>query len=148
MGDIEAQGFDWNVFSTDSHVIGLKSMFMEASGLTENPPKLDGLAQLDWFDTEGGQREVVLTTTGRPKPVVYIPENEQLPDLETWARPVWSSTIAVAGIIPEGGLLADEQPASGCRAFFPGNTISLSQQTDDAWALLVEFIARVDARCD
>ena len=147
LGDVEADGFDWNVFSTDSDIVGLKSMFMEASGLTENPPKLDRLAQLDYVPPGGDPREVVITTTGRPKPVVYIPENEQLPDLEVWARPVWSESIAVAGLIPEGGELATGRPAAGCRAFFPGNTDSLAEQTDDGWALLIEFVVAVDAAC-
>lgn len=147
LGDVEADGFDWNVFSTDSDVIGLKSMFMEASGLTENPPKLDRLSQLDYLPPGGEAREVILTATGRPKPVVYIPENEQLPDFEVWGRPVWSDSIAVAGLIPEGGLLANDKPAPGCRAFFPGNSASLAEQTDDGWALLVEFIDAVDTAC-
>ena len=75
LGDVQADGFDWNVFSTDSDIIGLKSMFMEASGLTENPPKLDRLAQLDYLPPGGEPREVILTTTGRPKPVVYVRTN-------------------------------------------------------------------------
>lgn len=147
LGDVEADGFDWNVFSTDSDIIGLKSMFMEASGLVENPPKLDRLAQLDYVPPGAVPREVILTSTGRPKPVVYIPENEQLPDLEVWARPVWSDSIAVAGVIPAGGELATGRPAAGCRAFFPGNTDSLAEQTDDGWALLIEFVSAIDAAC-
>jgi hypothetical protein len=88
-----------------------------------------------------------MTVTARPKPVVYIPANEQLPSFETWARPVWSEDIAVAGLILEGGELANEQPAPGCRAFFPGNPESLAEQTDDAWELLLGFIDDVAAIC-
>ncbi len=147
LGDVEAEGFDWNVFSTDAHVIGLKSMFMEASGLTENPPKLDRLSQLDYFPPDGATREVILTRTGRPKPVVYIPLDEQPPDLQVWGRPVWSSSIAVAGLVETGGTLANDKSAKGCRAFFPGNSDSLAEQTDDAWNLLIEFVGAVDERC-
>ncbi len=147
VGDVEGEGFDWNIFSTDSTIIGLKSMFVEAGGITENPPKLDRLAQLDYLPPGTEGREVVLTTTGRPRPVVYIPEAEQLPSLEVWGRPVWSDTIAVVGLIPAGGELADEDPAPGCRAFFPGNPDALAEQTDAGWELLIEFIGDVDERC-
>jgi len=71
LGDVEGEGFDWNIFATDSTVVGLKSMFVQASGITENPPKLDRLAQFDYLPAGGEEREVVLTSTGRPKPVVY-----------------------------------------------------------------------------
>ena len=60
---------------------------------------------------------------------------------------MWSDSIAVAGLIPEGGLLASGRPSPGCRAFFPGNSDSLSEQTDDGWALLVEFVDAVDTAC-
>jgi len=148
IGDVQADGFDWNVFSTDAHVIGLKSMFTEASGLTENPPKLDRLAQLDYFPPDGEPREVILTRSGRPKPVVYIPTDEQPPDLLVWGRPVWSSSIAVAGLVETDGTLANDKAAKGCRAFFPGNVDSLAEQTDEGWDLLLEFISAVDERCD
>lgn len=147
LGDVKGEGFDWNVFGTDSTVVGLKSMFVEAGGITENPPKLDRLAQLDYVEPGAAEREVVMTTTSRPKPVVYIPANEQLPSLETWARPVWSEDIAVAGLIDKGGELANEKPAPGCRAFFPGNADSLAEQTDAAWELLLEFVADISAVC-
>ena len=147
LGDVQGEGFDWNVFGTDAAVIGLKSVFLEAGGITENPPKLDRLAQLDWVAPGVAEREVILTSTGRPKPVAYIPLDEQLPSLETWARPVWSSDIAVAGLIPKGGELADEKPAPGCRAFFPGNVDSLAEQTDAGWSLLVEFVGAISAAC-
>jgi hypothetical protein len=78
---------------------------------------------------------------------VYIPSNEQLASLETWARPVWSDDIAVAGLIPKGGELANERPAPGCRAFFPGNIDSLEEQSDAGWELLVEFVNDVSDVC-
>ena len=147
LGDVLGEGFDWNIFATDATVIGLKSMFVEASGITENPPKLDRLAQLDYLAPGTEEREVALTTTSRPKPVVYIPANEQLPSLESWARPVWSDEISVAGLIPQGGELANERPAPGCRAFFPGNSSSLEESTDAGWELLLEFVEDVRSSC-
>jgi len=147
LGDVQGDGFDWNVFGTDAAVIGLKSMFVEAGGITENSPKLDRLAQLDWVAPGATEREVVLTAIGRPKPVVYIPLSEQLPSLETWARPVWSTDIAVAGLIPKGGELASEKPAPGCRAFFPGNIDSLAEQADAGWELLIEFVGAISEAC-
>ena len=147
LGDVKGEGFDWNIFGTDSTIVGLKSMFVEAGGITENPPKLDRLAQLDWIAPGQTEREVPLTTTPRPKPVVYIPANEQLPSLEVWARPVWSDDIAVAGLIPKGGELANEKPAAGCRAFYPGNPDSLAESTDDGWELLLEFVDQISATC-
>lgn len=147
LGDVKGEGFDWNIFGTDSTIIGLKSMFVEAAGITENPPKLDRLAQLDYIAPGVEEREVVLTSTPRPKPVVYIPVNEQLPSLETWARPVWSDDIAVAGLIDKGGELANEKPASGCRSFFPGNADSLAEQSEAGWELLLSFVADVSAAC-
>lgn len=147
LGDVKGEGFDWNVFSTDSPIIGFKSMFVQASGITENAPKLDRLAQLDYLEPGEEPREVVMTTTGRPKAVVYLPEAELFPDLEVWARPVWSDSIAVAGLVPAGGELATEDVAPGCRAFFPGNTEGLSEQTDDAWLLVVDFVSAVADRC-
>jgi len=147
LGDVKGEGFDWNVFATDSPIIGFKSMFVQASGITENAPKLDRLAQLDYLAPGEDPREVVMTTTGRPKAVVYLPEAELFPDLEVWARPVWSESIAVAGLVPAGGELATEEIAPGCRAFFPGNTEGLSEQTDDAWSLLVDFVSAVADYC-
>ncbi|MGI9607207.1 MAG: fibronectin type III domain-containing protein [Acidimicrobiales bacterium] len=147
LGDVQASGFDWNLFATDANVIALKSTFVHGAGITADPPKLDRLAQLDYSGPGEGDREVLLTSTGRPKPVVYIPENEQIQGLDVWARPVWSGTIAVAGLVPEGAELADGKLSKGCRAFFPGSTESLAEFTDDAWALLVEFIAAVDDEC-
>jgi len=147
LGDVEGEGFDWNIFATDSTVVGLKSMFVQAAGITENPPKLDRLAQFDYVPAGGDEREVVLTSTGRPKPVVYIPDVEQLEALEVWGRPVWSDSIAVAGLVPAGGELADERAAKGCRAFFPGNTESLAEFSDEGWDVLIDFISQVDEAC-
>lgn len=147
LGDVKGEGFDWNIFGTDSTVVGMKSMFVEAAGITENPPKLDRLAQLDYVPPGRDGREVFFTTTSRPKPVVYIPVAEQLPSLEVWARPVWSDDIAVAGLIPTGGELANEKPAPGCRAFFPGNANSLAEQTNEGWELLVDFVTDITAAC-
>ena len=147
LGDVQGEGFDWSLFATDAHIIGMKSMFIQSGGILDTPPKLDRLAQLDYLPRGKDQREVAMTTTDRPKPVVYIPPNEIIPSFETWARPVWSDDIAVAGLIPEGGELANEKIAPGCRAFFPGNGESLSEQTDAAWNLMVEFIGDVRAAC-
>ena len=147
LGDVQGDGFDWSLFTTDAHIIGMKSMFIQSGGILDTPPKLDRLAQLDYLPPGKDQREVAMTTTDRPKPVVYIPPNEIIPSFETWARPVWSDDIAVAGLIPEGGELANEKIAPGCRAFFPGNGESLSEQTDAAWNLMVEFIGDVRAAC-
>ncbi|MFT7474809.1 MAG: hypothetical protein ACI81L_001741 [Verrucomicrobiales bacterium] len=147
LGDVQGPGFDWNVFATNATVIGMKSLFFEASGITANAPKLDRLAQLDYVPPAGLPREVVLTTTPEPRPVVYIPLNEQLPSLQTWARPVWSDDIAVAGLIPADGELANEKLAPGCRAFYPGNPSSLAEQTDAGWELLVEFIDGIAKAC-
>lgn len=148
LGDVEGEGFDWNIFATDATVVGLKSMFVQASGLTENPPKLDRLAQLDYVVPGKTEREVSITNNGRPKPVVYIPPNEIIPSMTTWARPVWSDDIAVAGLIPKGGELANEKPAPGCRAFFPGNAGSLAEQTEPAWELLIEFVGDIRDACN
>lgn len=147
LGDVEAEGFDWNIFTTDATVIGLKSMFVQAGGITDNPPKLDRLAQLTYMPPGDVAREVSLTTTGRPKPVVYIPVDEQLPDLQVWARPVWSNDIAVAGLVSAGGELANEKPSPGCRAFFPGNSDSLAEQSDRGWELLIEFVSDISDAC-
>jgi len=147
LGDVEGEGFDWNVFATDASIVGLKSLFVEASGLTENPPKLDRLAQLDYLPPGKTPREVSMTTTGRPKPVVYIPPNEIIPSMQTWARPVWDDEIAVAGLIQKGDELANEKPARGCRAFFPGNAFSLAESTPDAWGLLIEFLEDISTAC-
>lgn len=143
LGDVEGDPFDWNLFATDSTIIALKSIFLEAAKITDNPPKLDRLAQLDYLPAGGEPREVVITTTGRPRPSAYIPLNEQIPDLEVWGRPVWSDDIAVMGLIREGAQLANEKAAKGCRAFFPGSATSLAEQTDDAWSLLVEFVGEI-----
>ena len=147
LGDVLGEGFDWNIFATDATVVGLKSMFVEAGGITENPPKLDRLAQLDYLPPGKDEREVAMTSTARPKPVVYIPANELLPSVQTWARPVWSDDIAVAGLIPKDGELANERPAPGCRAFFPGNAASLTEQTNDAWELFIEFVGDIRSAC-
>ena len=147
VGDIVGQGFDWNLFGTDAHTIALKSIFLEASGLTIGLPKLDGLAQLDYTPPGGEVREVAMTTVERPRNVVIIPAIEQVPDLQVWATPTWTDEIAVAGLIPEGGELATDDEAPGCRAFFPGNADSLSEQTDAAWDLLIEFVDSVSTAC-
>lgn len=147
LGDVEGEGFDWNIFGTDATIIGLKSMFVQAGGITENPPKLDRTAQLDYTPPGGDEREVILTNTARPKPVVIVPANEQVETLEIWGRVVWDNSIAVAGLIQKGDLLANDKEAPGCRAFFPGNPGSLAEQTEDAWALLYEFIDGVEQAC-
>ncbi len=147
LGDVEGQGFDWNLFGTDAHTITLKSIFIVASGITVDPPKLDGLAQLDYAPPGEEVREVAMTTVERPRGVVIIPAIEQIPDLEVWATPVWTTEIAVAGLVPTGGELGNDREAPGCRAFFPGNIDSFEQQTDAAWDLLIEFVGSVSEEC-
>ena len=147
LGDIESQGFDWNLFGTDTTIISLKSVFVEASGITAEPPKLDGLAQLDYTPPGQTPREVAMTNVVKPRNVVFIPAVEQLPDLEVWATTTWNSELAVAGLIPAGGELATDRPAPGCRSFFPGNRDSLTEQTDAAWELLIEFVDSIAASC-
>jgi len=127
LGDIESQGFDWNLFGTDATIIGLKSVFVEAAGITAEPPKLDGLAQLDYTPPGETPREVAMTTVVKPRNVVFIPAVEQLPDLQVWATTTWNPDLAVAGLIPAGGELASDRPAPGCRSFFPGNRGSLAE---------------------
>jgi hypothetical protein len=68
LGDVHGPGFDWNIFTTDATVIGMKSLFFESSGITESAPKLDRLAQLDYVPPARSPREVVLTTTPEPRP--------------------------------------------------------------------------------
>ena len=119
----------------------------DRSGITSEPPKLDGLAQLDYMPPGGEVREVAMTTVARPRNVVIIPAIEQVPDLQVWATPTWSDEIAVAGLIAEGDELATDREAPGCRAFFPGNRDSLAEQTDAAWGLLVEFVDEISNTC-
>lgn len=147
LGDVAGDGFDWNVFATDATVIGLKASFIQAGGFLDTPPKLDRVAQVTYDSPDDPARVVSLTTTTRPLPVVYLPANEQLPDLDVWAYPAWSDTIAVAGIIEQGGELATGRLATGCRAFFPGNTGSLAETSTAGWELLIEFVGDVEATC-
>lgn len=147
VGDVQGQGFDWNLFGTNAHTIALKSIFLQASGILVDLPKLDGLAQLDYAPPGEEVREVTMTTTDRPRNVVIIPQLEQLPDLQVWATPTWTDEIAVAGLIPTGGELANDRGAPGCRAFFPGNNDALAEQTDAAWQLLIEFVDSVSTTC-
>ena len=147
LGDVAGEGFDWNIFATDATVIGLKASFIEAAGFLDTPPKLDRVAQVTYDAPDDAARVVSLTTTTRPRPVVYLPANEQLPDLEVWALPAWSDTIAVAGIIDSGGELANGRLAPGCRAFYPGNTGSLAETSTAGWDLLIEFVGDVETAC-
>lgn len=147
LGDVVGDGFDWNIFATDATVIGLKASFIQAGGFLDTPPKLDRVAQVTYDSPDDPARVVSLTTTTRPRPVVYLPANEQLPDLEVWALPAWSDTIAVAGIIEAGGELATGRLAPGCRAFYPGNTGSLAETSTAGWDLLIEFVGDVEAAC-
>ena len=147
LGDVEGEGFDWRVFQTDAHIIGMKSSFIRPAGILDTPPRLDRLAQLDYLDPGGETREVPFANTDEPRPVVYIPPTEILPSLQTWARPVWSDEIAVAGLILEGEELANENLAPGCRAFFPGNPDSLAQRTEAGWDIMIEFIGDVRDAC-
>ena len=147
LGDVVGEGFDWNIFATDATVVGLKASFIQASGILDTPPKLDRLAQVTYAAPDSPARVVSITTTTRPRPVVYLPANEQLPDLDVWALPAWSDTIAVAGIIDQGGELATGRLAPGCRAFYPGNTGSLAETSAAGWDLLIEFVGDVEAAC-
>ena len=147
LGDVEGQGFDWNLFGTDAHTVSLKSIFLVASGITVDPPKLDRLTQVDYAPPGQDARAVSLTAAERPRVSVAIPELEQIPDLEIWATQAGAADTAVAGLIQTGGELANERDAPGCRAFFPGHPESLGEQTNDAWELLVEFVDGVSTTC-
>lgn len=147
LGDVEGDGFDWNIFGSDATVIGLKSAFIEAGGFLDTAPKLDRIRSINYVAPDKNPRIVTVSVLAEPKPVVYIPDNEQLPDLEVWATPSFSSTSAVAGLIPEGGELASGTDAPGCRAFYPGNTDSFTESTDAGWDVLVEFVTDVEQAC-
>lgn len=147
LGDVEGEGFDWNVFSSDATVIGLKSAFIQAGGFLDTPPKLDRIGSISYDPPAKESRDVTVSVLAEPKPVVFIPENEQIPDLEVWATPSFSDTTAVAGLIQSGGELANGLEAPGCRAFYPGNTDSFTESTDAGWDVLVEFVSDVEEAC-
>lgn len=147
LGDVKGDGFDWNIFVTDATVVGLKASFIQAGGILDTPPKLDRIASVTYDPPSGEARNVTVSTLAEPKPVVFLPENEQIPDLEVWMRPSFSTTSAIAGIIPEGGILANGDEAPGCRAFYPGNNNSLAESTADGYALLVDFVDEVRTAC-
>lgn len=146
LGDVEGDGFDWNIFSTDATVIGLKGSFVQAGGIIDTLPKVDRIGSVI-YDPPTKEPRTVGISTALPARVVFLPTNEQIPDLDVWARASSSSTRAVAGIIPEGAILATGDEAPGCRAFFPGNRVSLSETTEAGYDLLVEFVGDVDAAC-
>lgn len=79
--------------------------------------------------------------------MVFLPLIEQIPDLEVWMTPSFSAESAIAGIIPEGGILASGREAPGCRAFYPGNTNALAETTAEGYALLVDFVEDVERFC-
>ena len=147
VGDVEGQGFDWNLFGTDAHTITLKSIFLVSSGITVDPPKLDRLTQIDYAPPGEDPRAVTLTFVERPRVSVAIPELELIPDLEVWATQAGASDVTVAGLIQTGGELANEREAPGCRAFFPGHPDSLGEQGDAGWDTLVEFVDSVSNTC-
>ncbi len=147
LGDVQGDGFDWRLFSTDAHIIGLKGSFIQSSGILDTPPKLERLPQLSYQSPGTDARLINVTNIDRPKPVVHIQAIETLPSLEIWASPPSAGDVAVAGLIPEGGEMANENPAPGCRAFFPGNSGSLAEQSNAGWSLLVEFVGAVQAAC-
>ena len=76
-----------------------------------------------------------------------MPENEQIPDLQVWATPSFSAEIAVAGLLPQGAELANGDLAPGCRAFYPGNTDSLTESTEAGWDVLIEFVSDIEEAC-
>lgn len=147
LGDVVGQGFDWNVFAHDATVIGLKSSFIQAGGFLDTLPKLDRIQQFSYDSPAGAARVVTNTTEAEPSPVVFLPLIEQIPDLEVWMTPSFSAESAIAGIIPEGGILASGREAPGCRAFYPGNTNALAETTAEGYALLVDFVEDVERFC-
>lgn len=147
LGDVESRAFDWTLFSSDTTILSLNAVFVQASGFTEEAPTTDRLAQLNYLDETGEQRRVDLTLGGRPRPVTHLLADEVLDDVEVWARPVWSDEIVVAGFLDEGATLANGKEAKGCRVFFPGNRGSLAEQTDAGWELLFDVADRAVASC-
>ncbi len=147
LGDVEGDGFDWNLFGNQATVIGLKSTFIEAAGFLESAPKLDRVAQVSYSPPGEEQRFITVSVLAEPKPIVYLPPTEQLPDLEVWATPSFSAENAIAGLLPEGAELANGRLAPGCRAFYPGNTDSFSESTSAGWDLLIEFVSSIEAAC-
>ena len=147
LGDIEGQGFDWNVFFTDATVVGLKAPFVQAAGFIAEPPKLDRVAQLTYVSPENGSRVVSHTTINEPRPVTFLLPAEQVEDLQVFALPAWSDVLAIGGIIPQGGELATGDPAIGCRAFFPGNIDSLAETSTAGYEVLLEFVSDVANTC-
>ena len=147
LGDVKGDGFDWNIFFTDATVVGLKASFIQAGGILDTPPKLDRISAVTYDSPTSEPRTVTTSTLAEPNPVVFLPENEQIPDLQVWMRPSFSSTSAIAGIIAQGGVLASGDEAPGCRAFYPGNNESLAQTTAEGYALLVDFVDDVRTAC-
>lgn len=147
LGDVEGQGFDWNLFGTDANVIALKSLFFVASGFVETSPRFDRLTDIAYNPPGEEQRFLPLTNTDEPNRTPFIPLLQQLPDLEVWATPSSTAELAVAGLIRTGGELANENEAPGCRAFFPGHTESLAQQSEAGWGLLIDFVDGVSQAC-
>ena len=147
LGDVEGNGFDWNVFLSDATVIGLKSPFVAAGGFTENPLPTDRVQTIGYTAPGTAQRFVAITGTSEPKPIPLLNPSEQLPDLDVWATPDYSAEIAIAGIIPAGGELANGREAPGCRAFYPGNTDAFIEMSEAGWGLLIDFIGDVETAC-
>ena len=147
LGDVEGQGFDWNVFLSDATVIGLKAPFVSAGGFSDQALKLDRIQTIAYTAPGTEQRFVSITGTSEPKPVVFIPPNEQIPDLDVWATPNFSAELAIAGIIPTGGELANGNTAPGCRAFYPGNTDAFAEMSAAGWDVLIDFIGDVETSC-
>ena len=100
LGDVEGQGFDWNLFGTDANVIALKSLFFVASGFVETSPRFDRLTDIAYNPPGEEQRFLPLTNTDEPNRTPFIPLLQQLPDLEVWATPSSTAELAVAGLIP------------------------------------------------
>ena len=147
LGDIEGQGFDWNLFGTDANTITLKSIFMVSSGILENPPKLERVTEVAYRPDGDALQVVTPSASERPRSIVNIPLLEQIPDLEVWATPSNNAEIAVAGWVPADGELANDREAAGCRAFFPGNIDSLAEQSDAGWNLLGDFVDTISQTC-
>ena len=147
LGDVEGQGFDWNLFGTDAHTIALKGIFFEASGFLDAPPRTRRLGQIAYNPPGEDQRFLQLALVDRPRPSPIIPLLQQLPDLEVWGTPAETAEEAIAGLLRPGGELANEREAPACRAFFPGNADALAQQTQAGWDLLIEFVDTISDTC-
>lgn len=147
LGDVEGQGFDWNLFGTDANTITLKSIFFVPSGFVDSAPRTGRLTDIGYSPPGEDARFLPFSNLAEPRPSPFIPMLQWLPDFEVWATPSSTAEEAVAGLIRPGGELANEREAPACRAFFPGNVDSLGEQSEQAWDLLIEFVGSVSETC-